>query len=1309
MATLLLSTAGSAIGSALLPAGVSVLGATITGAAIGGAIGTLAGSYVDGALFGKRTHMSGPRLSDLQVQTSSEGAPIPRIWGRARIAGQVIWAARFKETASETESGGKGGGGTTVTNYSYTVSFAVGLCEGEIQRIGRIWADGKPFDRTNVTMRVYRGGESQSPDPLIETIEGAGNAPAFRGLAYVVFEDLPLEKFGNRVPQLQFEVFRRPPGANALEDKIKAVNLIPGSGEFALATTPVRRVSGFGFSEPENLNNDTGETDLIAALDQLEGDLPAADAVLLTVSWFGTDLRCGLCEIRPGVERSDKATSPVEWKAGGATRGAAHLISTDAGNPNYGGTPSDASVVQAIQELKTRGKKVFLYPFILMDVPPGNSLPTPYAASGAQPAFPWRGRITCMPAAGVAGTVDKTAAAATQVSAFFGTAAPAHFAIAGAEVVYSGPSEWSYRRFILHLAKLTVLAGGVDGMVIGSEMRGLTTIRSSATAFPAVAALKTLAADVRAVVGATPKLTYAADWTEYSGHQPADGSNDVFFHLDPLWSDANIDAVGIDLYAPMADWRDGVAHLDAAAGYASVYDAGYLAHNVEHGEDYDYYYASPSARTAQTRTVISDGAYSEPWAFRRKDIRNWWLNEHRDRPGGVRNASPTAWTPQSKPVWLTEFGCPAVDKGANQPNVFYDPKSSESALPHFSNGRRDDLMQRRCLEAILDYWDPASGNNPVSSVYGGRMIDTSRMFVWAWDARPYPDYPLRSAVWRDSANWEKGHWLSGRMGLVPAAAVVKDLCAGAGVTNVEAGAVTALVTGFVAADTASARALIEPLSAAFHFDVHESAGSIRLTAKGGPAAMIVAPESLAENGEGRRFQITRAQEADLPPVVRVSFVDAWADYRASMAQARKPGASGARVARLNLDLVLEASEAQGIAGRLLAQSWAGRETARFALPPSKLALEPGDVVTWNAGGPDRAMTVTGVTDAGAREIEAQGLEPSLYGSSVEPVRVRTVSPPSVPGAAAIRFLDLPLLTGAETPHAPHVAVFAQPWPGRVNILKGVGGSFVQNLQVPAAAIMGETTTAFYAGPEGRWDEGNAVWVKLAGAALTSRGALDVLNGANACAIRNADGGWEVFQFRTAELTAPLTYKLSGLLRGQAGTEGEMRGPVAAGAPFVMLNSGLRQLNVSLADRNVATQWAYGPAGVPLGDSRYLFETVTFAGLGLRPLSPVRVQGRRDGATQDIALSWIRRTRTGGDGWDGGDVPLGEAVESYRVEILNGPAVVRTLTVVEPAATYTAAQQVTDFGNSAFSPLDMRVAQISDVFGAGAFRTARLYV
>ena len=76
---------------------------------------------------------------------------------------------------------------------------------------------------------------------------------------------------------------------------------------------------------------------------------------------------------------------------------------------------------------------------------------------------------------------------------------------------------------------------------------------------------------------------------------------------------------------------------------------------------------------------------------------------------GVELGASSAWTPRSKPIWLTEIGCPAVDKGANQPNVFPDPKSSESFVPHFSNGARDDLIHRRYLEAVLTAFDPAFG------------------------------------------------------------------------------------------------------------------------------------------------------------------------------------------------------------------------------------------------------------------------------------------------------------------------------------------------------------------------------------------------------------------------------------------------------------------------------------------------------------------------------------------------------------------------------------------------------------------------
>src|SRR6202012_3944228 len=133
-----------------------------------------------------------------------------------------------------------------------------------------------------------------------------------------------------------------------------------------------------------------------------------------------------------------------------------------------------------------------------------------------------------------------------------------------------------------------------------------------------------------------------------------------------------------------------------------------------------------------TRTPTPDGC-GKPGVWRAKDLWNWWANNHVDRPSGTET-SATGWVPQSKPIWFTELGCPAVDKGANEPNVFTDPKSSESALPYYSNGARDDLIQRRFLEAHLNCWTDAA-NNPVSTVYGGAMLDTANIYVWCWDAR----------------------------------------------------------------------------------------------------------------------------------------------------------------------------------------------------------------------------------------------------------------------------------------------------------------------------------------------------------------------------------------------------------------------------------------------------------------------------------------------------------------------------------------------------------------------------------------------
>ena len=160
MATLVLGIAGGALGSAFGPAG----------AILGRAAGALAGYTLDQALFGTRRRIEGPRLSELEVQASTEGAPIPRIYGRARIAGEIIWATKFEEVEHTENEGGKGGPQVSSTTFSYFANFAVGLCEGKITRIGRIWADGKLLDQAAFTFRAYRGDESQEADSLIVAV-----------------------------------------------------------------------------------------------------------------------------------------------------------------------------------------------------------------------------------------------------------------------------------------------------------------------------------------------------------------------------------------------------------------------------------------------------------------------------------------------------------------------------------------------------------------------------------------------------------------------------------------------------------------------------------------------------------------------------------------------------------------------------------------------------------------------------------------------------------------------------------------------------------------------------------------------------------------------------------------------------------------------------------------------------------------------------------------------------------------------------------------------------------------------------------
>ena len=801
MATIVLSAVGAAVGGSL--------GGTVAGlstAVIGRAIGATVGKVIDQNILGGGSEaIETGRVDRFRLSSAGEGEPLPQVYGRMRLGGQVIWASDFIENVQTTGGGGGGKGAPrqpATRTYSYSINLAVAICEGEITRVGRIWANGEEVAPDDLNMRIYKGHEDQMPDPTIEAIEGAGTVPAYRGTAYVVFENLDLDRFGNRVPQFSFEVSRpeqltETDATIAPTYGVRSVALIPGTGEYSLATTPVYYTDGPGSRWSANINTPTEKTDFAASLEALGDDLPNCEAASLVVSWFGNDLRCGSCSLKPKVEKKEYEGENMPWSVAGVTRDTAEAVAVQDDRPVYGGTPTDASVIEAIQAMHANGKAVMFYPFILMDQLEGNGLTNPYQPETTQPALPWRGRITLSVAPGVAGSPDQTAAAQAEVDAFFGTVTADHFSVSDGKVTFSGPSEWSLSRFVLHYAALCAAAGGVEAFCIGSEMRGVTQIRADGNRFAAVERLRGLAGQARSLLGEACKVSYAADWSEYFGYQPQDGSNDRYFHLDPLWADANIDFIGVDNYMPLSDWRDGETHADAAAG--SIYSLDYLRANVEGGEGYDWFYHSVDAESAQIRTPIEDGAYGEPWVYRYKDLRGWWENAHHERIGGVRQVAPTAWQPRSKPFWFTEFGCAAVDKGTNQPNKFLDAKSSESSLPKYSSGARDDLIQAQYLRAVISYWDDPA-NNPMSDEYGGRMVNMNRAFVWAWDARPYPYFPNNLGQWSDATNYARGHWVNGRTSSRALASVVAEICLKAGLTAFDTSQLYGVVRGYSVAD-----------------------------------------------------------------------------------------------------------------------------------------------------------------------------------------------------------------------------------------------------------------------------------------------------------------------------------------------------------------------------------------------------------------------------------------------------------------------------------------------------------------------------
>ncbi|TBN43706.1 host specificity protein [Paracoccus subflavus] len=1293
MATIVLSAVGASLGGSF---GGAVLG--LSGAVIGRAVGATVGRAIDQKLLGNGSRaVETGRIDRLRLQTGGEGMPIPRIWGQMRVPGHVIWASPLEEIArSEDAGGGKGSPRSTVMQISYRLSAALALCEGRILGVGRVWADGEEISADDLNMRVYKGDENQYPDPAIAAHEGQ-MAPAYRGLAYVVLEDLNLEPWGNRMPQLSFEVTAPAQDGSGLCRDIRAVALIPGTGEYSLATTPVNQDLGLGELRSTNVNTPMGGTDVTASLNILGRELPNVGSVSVVVSWFGSDLRINHCALRPKVEQREVDGAEMPWSVTGIQRADAAQVARVDGRPIYGGTPSDRSVIEGLKAIAQSGRKAVFYPFILMEQLSGNRLPDPYGAT-EQPVMPWRGRIITSVAPGGGGSPDGTVAATEEVAAFFGAAAVTDFVRDGDDVRYTGPEEWSYRRFILHYAHLCAVAGGIDSFLIGSEMVCMTQIRGAGNSYPAVQQLCRLAADVRQILGPSVKIGYAADWSEYFGHHP--GKGELFFHLDPLWAHPDIDFVGIDNYMPLSDWRDSEDHLDAHWGRIGNPD--YLQANVCGGEGFDWYYASEADRDAQVRTPITDGTYDEAWVWKYKDLKSWWKNQHFDRPNGVRSSKETAWLPGSKPIWFTEYGCAALDKATNQPNKFLDAMSSESTLPHYSNGQRDDAIQAAYISAVNAYWSQAAHNPAMAD--GRRMVDLGRAHVWCWDARPFPAFPGRTDLWSDGPAWQRGHWLNGRAGAVMLASVIADICREAGVRDADVSAVTGLVRGYQVHGGETARAALQPLLLAHGLDVVEREGQLRFVHRDGRIARDLGPDDLAIGEDISGFETIRQPQAELSQRVRLTHIESGADYGVATVEVSLSDTGGDTVSNSEFSMSLTRAEGRAIAERWLSEARVSADSTRFSLPPSAADLGPGDVIRMNIGNAEpKRWRIDRVERAGAITVDAVRIEPRVYRPAMSNPDdgITNRYTPLLPVWSV--FLDLPLLKGDEQPHAPYLASTAKPWPGSVAAYASIEaeGGFDLNTVLTRRAFIGRTESPLRRARPAVLDRGAPLRLRIKDATLRSVGQKALLAGANVMAV--GDGSmenWEVIQFSKAVPVERDLWEISDRLRGQAGTDAIMPDVWPEGSIVVIMDGAPRQVSLPPSARGQERFWRIGPAKRAFDDPSYRTQITQARGVGLRPYAPchLRVENR--------TATWIRRSRIDGDGWDGLDIPLGEVRESYRLRIIQSGAILHAADIESPR--YVIPDDIWNAARQA-GAFTLAVCQLSDQFGPGPFAKRTIHV
>jgi hypothetical protein len=1196
---------------------------SVAGAAIGAyfgnpGLGFALGSTIGTLLFppGSDQRVEGSRLSDLTVGSSSLGVPIPKVYGIARLAGNLIWSTDLQEESVEEEqSQGKGGGpsATTVT-YLYSVSLAIMLCEGPIAGVRRVWANGKlvvDYRETNTGPSIkypeapwtfYLGTEEQLPSPLIEADQGVGQVPGYRGWAYATVEDFPLLDFGNVIPNFTFEVYTLGTPVWPMvtfEDAYMA-------GAALIYDAPSASVYGYAF---DLLGDSLYHVTRINSL---------TDTILYNAPIAGYDIfATGALAVDGARHLLYVVGTPDGW-TGGSNRKAVLGLDTETGLLTSTLISPDPAL-GAPYDITVAGDWVIVC--------------WQFGYSGFVSGYLWTW------ATDEFGTATETLVLQHSVNISAG--------IVGADVEVTADAATStYTR--------TTGSWLDDGFQIDAEITRKITFSGFVNA--ANNGLHTLVAVSDSTLTVAETLvdeTAVVDFTGFTGLSPRAAVVDrdgVAWVLCSAWAAALSFATGLWRVSTSGEYRIIDVSDQIGNGQYLSYDA------VDHALLlYSPYVPGTEAAPEGDGSIWKWDIASESFVGQ--------------SPGGM-SSSYQLQTFKQGPVGgsLWTIG---------------------SAYP----GLRFNELDTRTME-LKRYLSPALWED--SSTDLGIVYDGTSNALWTTNASFPPQKHLldRSSVETPTLQ-----------------SIVEDLCAKAGLSPADYDA-TALagtaITGYVVSRRQTVRDALEPLQRGFFFDGVETDDLIRWVPRGGASAVTIPESDLATHaaGEERPPLVieTRTQEVELPEQVEVVYLSQSRDYEQATQLSKRvvaplPAVFSRDLVSVQLPIIMTEDQAKQTAEKLLYTAWQERIRVEAMTHLGYARLDPSDVITLEADGVSYLVRLTQINQGANGQLALQAVvdHPNVYDTSTPAVDVSLEAPGiQYIGPSVLYLLDTPILRDADDEAGLYLAGYglATTWPGEVAYWSQDGSAYTRATSMNTPVVSGVATTVLGDHGPYTWDRANTVRVRLARGSLSSLDELSVLNGGNAGLLGN-----EIIQWQTATPIDASTWELSLLLRGRKGTEWASASH-ASGERFVLIESATwRRYAMDSAHLHSTRYWKGVTVGALLTATGY--QSFINSGKGLKCYAPVRLAGTRDGAN-NLTLTWLRRTRIGGEWNDLTDVPLGETAELYDLEVLDAPggAVLRTVAGLSSATyTYTATDQTSD-GITPGDSVSVRVYQINATLGQG---------